>query len=74
MTKDTLVRSTIGLVHLEPTFDEEFVLERLTGVGWEPEPGHASARLRMARVLRRLGLLDKALSLRWQLSGRASKR
>jgi hypothetical protein len=73
MTAETLVQPTDGLVHLDSTFDEDFVLERLTGVGWEPREAPVTVKTRMARVLRRLGLLDAALSLRWRLAGRAAK-
>lgn len=73
LSTGTLVRPTAGLMHLEPTFQEDFVLERLTGVGWEPSRGPVTLKARMARVLRRLGLLDKALTLRWRLSGRVAK-
>jgi hypothetical protein len=61
------------LVHLEPSFNEDFIVERLTGVGWEPLPGPVTLKIRVARVLRRLGLLDKALSFRWRHGGRATK-
>jgi hypothetical protein len=70
---ETLVRPTNGLVHLEPSFNEDFIVERLTGVGWEPLPGPVTLKIRVARVLRRLGLLDKALSFRWRHGGRATK-
>jgi hypothetical protein len=71
---DTLVRPTNGLTHLRPSFNQDFVLERLTGVGWEPVTAPVTLKLRTARVLRRLGLLDKALSLRWRHGGRAARR
>lgn len=73
MQAETLVRPTNGLVYLEPNFDEDFVLERLTGVGWEPVSGSLTLKVRLARLLRRLGLLDKALSFRWRYGGRAAK-
>jgi hypothetical protein len=71
---DELVRPTNGLTHLQPSFNQDFVLERLTGVGWEPVTAPVTLKLRTARVLRRLGLLDKALSLRWRHGGRAARR
>jgi hypothetical protein len=64
MTAQALIRPTNGLVHLDSNFDEDFVLERLTGIGWEPRVGRSTVKVRIARVLRRLGLLDKALRLR----------
>jgi hypothetical protein len=71
---ETLVRPTNGLVHFDSSFYEGFVLERLTDVGWEPGPVRLTFKLRMARALRRVGLLESVLRLRWKLTGRAAKR
>jgi hypothetical protein len=68
-----LIKSTEGLFHFGPTFDEDFLIERLTGVGLDPPSVRVTPKIRVARVLRRLGLLDRALSLRWRTSGRAAK-
>ncbi len=68
-----LIKSTDGLFHFDPTFDEDFLIERLTGVGLDRPPVRVTPKIRVARALRRLGLLDRALSLRWRTSGRAAK-
>jgi glycosyltransferase involved in cell wall biosynthesis len=73
LSPQKLIKPTEGLLQLGETFDEDFVIERLTGVGFDPPPVKISPKLRVARVLRRLGVLDRALTLRWRLSGRAAK-
>lgn len=49
-------------------FDSEFLLERLTGVGFDVPPKVENAKLRLARYLRRAGLLDTARRLKWRLA------
>jgi hypothetical protein len=73
MSLETLIKPTEGLLRFDDHFDEDFLLERLTGVGFESAPPTASLKLRVARGLKRIGLLDRALTLRWRLSGRAAR-
>lgn len=73
LTPDTLLQSTDGLVRFDETFDEDFVIERLVGVGFDPSPITVTVKLRVARVLRRFGLLDSLLAYRWRRSQRATR-
>ena len=74
MDASKLLVPTQGLFHFDSNFHEDFLLERLVGVGLEREPPRVTNKIRAARLLRRLGLLDKVLSVRWRASGRAARR
>jgi hypothetical protein len=73
VSPNDMLRPTTGLLHYDSTFQEDFLLERLTGVGFAPLPSRMTPKIRLARVLRKVGLLDRALTLRWRLSGRVAK-
>lgn len=73
LSPQKLIKPTDGLFKFDETFDEHYVIERLTGVGFDPLPARLTPKLRVARILRTLGVLDRALSLRWRWSGRAAK-
>lgn len=68
-----LLQPTTGLYHFDDSFGRDFLIERLTGVGFDPLPVPVTTKVRAARALRRLGLLDPVLSFRWRLAGRATK-
>ena len=73
LTPDTLLQATAGLLCFDDTFDEDFLLERLVGVGFDPSPVPVSMKLRLARVLRQIGVLDSLLTYKWRHSGRAAR-
>lgn len=72
---NSLLKPTAGLLHFGHDFDSEFLLERLTGVGFEAKPTKSTDafKIRVARSLKRIGALDLALSIRWRITGRAAK-
>ncbi|HWG73759.1 MAG TPA: glycosyltransferase family 2 protein [Acidimicrobiales bacterium] len=67
-TPRTLINHSPDLLRFDEEFARSFLLERLTGVGFEPQPSPITFTLKVARTLRRAGLLDVARRIKWRLS------
>lgn len=63
----SLVKDPHTLLEFTTNFNEEYLLERLTGVGFDVRTAPDGLKLRTVRMLRRLGVLDTARKLKWRL-------
>lgn len=70
---ERLIRNPGELVRFDETFESIFLLERLTGAGFDVLPTGPTLRLRSARFLRRLRMLDAARRLKWRVHGSRAK-
>jgi hypothetical protein len=70
---DALIQPTTDLLHFDEHFDEDYLIERLTGVGFELPVAAPTVRLRIIRALRKAGLLEPIVKLWWRLRGRAAR-
>lgn len=66
-TPQSLIQVPATLDEFTPDFNQRFLLQRLTGVGFEPAPPASGPKVRLTRLLRRFGLLDGIRRLKWKL-------